>query len=316
MSLVSMGTIAVGRDLTSPGQPISDAIASESQAPPTGAGAAANLTSFGQLLVAQIPTEALLGYTTLLALFTASPPGSYEAGRWGLYGVAIVVCALAVLVSYVAQRNQDLRCRTAGPAARSRRVTQPWPPPHLPYLPVISSSLSMAVYGLSVPGSPLQYAVSPSAFAILSGCLAVGGGVMMSIFAPILGRGNAVTTTGPTPTTVGDSAHPPAPVAKSPSHGALGASVLAGGRATMPRVGQGLRPRAYAHPLRHDVRRAPTARWAPSSPTNRTAREVLPSAILKSEADTPEIGAQHRGVARQYDDRERRGRQRHAARHT
>jgi hypothetical protein len=49
----------------------------------------------------------------------------------------------------------------------------------------------MAVYGLTVPGSPLQFDVSATAFAIYSGCLAVGGGVMMSIFAPFLGKGNA-----------------------------------------------------------------------------------------------------------------------------
>ena len=59
---------------------------------------------------------------------------------------------------------------------------------HLPYLPVPAAVLSMAVYGLTVPGSPLQFEVSGTGFAILSGCLAVGGGVMMSIFAPFLGK--------------------------------------------------------------------------------------------------------------------------------
>jgi hypothetical protein len=59
---------------------------------------------------------------------------------------------------------------------------------HLPYLPVLAAVLSMAVYGLTVPGSPLQFEVSGAGFAILSGCLAVGGGVMMSIFAPFLGK--------------------------------------------------------------------------------------------------------------------------------
>jgi hypothetical protein len=194
MSLVTMGAIAVGRDLTEPGQPISDAIGAPSLAV-VGAGSAASLASFGQMLIAQIPTEALLGYTTLLALFSASPRGLYVAGRWGLYGATIVVCAVAVLVSYFAQRNYDLRDQHPAPIA-DRPGAKGCRPPHLPYLPALTSSLSMAVYGLTVPGSPLESSVSAQAFSILSGCLAVGGGVMMSIFAPILSRGNAVTVKG------------------------------------------------------------------------------------------------------------------------
>src|SRR5664279_3685828 len=44
--------------------------------------------------------------------------------------------------------------------------------------------------GLTVSGSPLQ-SVSGTAFGRWSGCLAVGGGVLMSVFAPLLGKGNA-----------------------------------------------------------------------------------------------------------------------------
>jgi hypothetical protein len=57
-------------------------------------------------------------------------------------------------------------------------------------MPVFAAVASMAIYGLTVPGSPLQFEVPGTTFAIVSGCMAVGGGVMMSIFAPFLGKGN------------------------------------------------------------------------------------------------------------------------------
>jgi len=210
MSLLTMGTIAVGRDLADQGQPLAESIAvrRELTAPPDGSSAAVPLASpasFGKLLVAQIPTEALIGYTTLLALFTAGGRGEYTPGRWALYVAAIFVCALTVFVSYFAQKRYQLAppkvaspaSNGSGPqgAAAQTRTVAPCRP-HLPYLPALTACLSMAVYGLAVPGSPLAFAISPPAFAISSGCLAVGGGVMMSVFAPFLGRGNGATATG------------------------------------------------------------------------------------------------------------------------
>lgn len=70
---------------------------------------------------------------------------------------------------------------------------------HLPYLPILAAVVAMAVYGLTVPGSPLQFVVSPTAFVITSGCLAVFGGRMMSIFAPFLGKGNAAVVVPKSP---------------------------------------------------------------------------------------------------------------------
>ncbi len=185
---------------------------------------AGSAASFGQLLVAQIPSEALVGYTTLLALLAAGG-SAYRTGRWILYVVAIVVCAAAVLGSYFAQRNYDLEdphdapapvLSVAGgaptgstyaggstavltlsaapdtaPTIEATPVQASTTLHHPPILPVMTAMLSMAVYGLTVPGSPLQYEVSGTAFGIWSACLAVGGGVMMSLFVPFLGKGNA-----------------------------------------------------------------------------------------------------------------------------
>jgi hypothetical protein len=120
MSLLTLGSVAIGRDLAGLGDPLAkerdrvetrvvDASDQTAGAPTTGQPAAtptASVAGFGQLLVAQIPSEALIAYTTLLA-------------------------------RYLAQRDYT--------------------------------------------------------FGLWSGCLAVGGGVMMSIITPFLGKGNAAT---------------------------------------------------------------------------------------------------------------------------
>jgi hypothetical protein len=175
MSLLLAGTVGVSRDLAAPKEPISIAPAD------SGAGATAG---FGQLVVAQIPGEALLAYTTLLALFSASSTG-YQTGRWILYGLSLPACAAVVLSAYVAGHGALV---TGSPASL-----------HLPWLPMATAVIAMAIYGLSVPGSPLQQSMSDTGFAITAGCLSVGGGIVMSIFAPFLGRGNSVVLTATTP---------------------------------------------------------------------------------------------------------------------
>lgn len=230
MSLLTLASVAVARDLTDAGQPLAKnpvlstmrvlapGPGAEQPAPggqatghaaeqptgqPNGGGQvpAGGVASFARLLVAQIPSEALLAYTTLLAVFSVGG-GAYNTGRWGLYAAAIVVCGVAVIGGYLAQRDSGFDDTQTGPApgvgsappkadALAPAQVSAVGKTHLPYLPVLTAVVSMAVYGLTVPGSPLQFDVSATAFAIYSGCLAVGGGVMMSIFAPFLGKGNA-----------------------------------------------------------------------------------------------------------------------------
>jgi hypothetical protein len=230
MSLSTLALVAVARDLARAGEPLAKAatvsktgvlaLGAEAAQPVSGQAAAhpaeqvaagqplevgeaqaGSVASFTQLLVAQIPSEALLAYTTLLALFPVAGV-SYNTGRWGLYAAALVVCAVAVLASYLTQRDYGFDDTQPTPApgiglapsgadAPAPAQTTALAKLHLPYLPILTAVLSMAVYGLTVPGSPLQFEVSRSAFPICSGCLAVGGGVMMSIFAPFLGKGNA-----------------------------------------------------------------------------------------------------------------------------
>ena len=74
---------------------------------------AGSVAGFGQLLVAQIPSEALIGYTTLLAVFSAGH-GSYQAGRWALYAVSLPACAAVVISSYLVKRNYDFASNQGG----------------------------------------------------------------------------------------------------------------------------------------------------------------------------------------------------------
>ena len=213
MSLWSMGMIAVGRDLTRPGERLrkdptatagsgvahepSRSAAAVARPAPVGPGAVApaldatdaaaggatgssDLASFAQFLIAQIPSEALIAYTTALAVFTSTSHG-FTVGRWFVYGGAIVVCGAIVLSAYLAHRDYQLAPTTNGVIAKR----------HLPLLPMASAMLAMAVYGLTVPGSPLQAVVSTAAFAVWSVCLAVFGGVLMMIISPFLSRGNS-----------------------------------------------------------------------------------------------------------------------------
>src|SRR5450755_4665205 len=120
MSLLTMASVAISRDIAGHGEPLAkDATAAKTRIAAAadqgigqpGAGAPATappagVASFGQLLVGQIPSEALIAYTTLVALFSASG-ATYATGLWVVYGAAIVVCAAAVLGSYFAQRDYD-----------------------------------------------------------------------------------------------------------------------------------------------------------------------------------------------------------------
>jgi hypothetical protein len=221
MSLLTMSSVAIQRDHAQAPEAIQiqrfpDATgASSTTSFPVSPGtpssasnsAGRSVTNFGQLLVAQIPSEALLAYTTLLALFAAGGTG-YKTGRWILYAVAVLICPVVVISAYIAKRNYTFQDppRNAPPAPSTQLTTspdetlsvgdfpaiQPAPrtPLHLPVLPAVTATASMAVYGLTVPGSALQQSVSGVGFGIIAGCLAVGGGIMMSIFVPFLGQGN------------------------------------------------------------------------------------------------------------------------------
>src|SRR5262249_15638001 len=126
-----------------------------------------------QLLVAQIPSEALIAYTTILAALT--PNQSDKVWRWVFYGVAIVACAAIVTGPYFGQHKSNL----------PRSIWK-----HLPLAPIAATVIAMSIYGLTVPDSPLSAVVTTDTFRTLSVVLAVIGGLFMYIFAQFLRTGN------------------------------------------------------------------------------------------------------------------------------
>ncbi len=215
MSLACMASLAIARDLAPAGQPLNSPTMGSAggdlppPAPPypqpempamgpmvtlprppelvqsrTSAPMVDTVAGFAQLLAAQIPAEALVAYTTLLALFLDAGP-KYNTGRWVLYAFSVLACGATILATYCAKRDYALHPGdgelTGTGALRAMRP---------PYLPIAAAMLSMAVYGLTVPGSPLQFSVSGSAFTVLSGSLSVCGAMMMTILTPFLGTGN------------------------------------------------------------------------------------------------------------------------------
>lgn len=193
-------TVDPGAAPTSTGQaaPAATVVAPPGSAVPAGAAARSGdnevdggaVAGFAQLLVAQIPSEALLAYIALLALFSAAGEG-YVTGRWVLYGLSLLACAAAVVSAYYVKRGYVFD--DPDPGVHSLYVVIR----HLPWLPMTASTLSMAIYGLTVPGCALQMTLSGPAFAIVAGCLAVAGGFVMSILAPWLGKGNAAQARPP-----------------------------------------------------------------------------------------------------------------------
>lgn len=215
MSLACMASLAIARDLAPAGQPLNSPATGSAggdlppPAPPhsqsemamgptvtlprtnergeiaTSAPQVDTAAGFAQLLAAQIPAEALVAYTTLLALLYRDD-GKYNTGRWVLYGFSVIACGAIILATYCAKREYALHPGNRDIAAVGALCAM-----RAPYLPIAAAMLSMAVYGLTVPGSPLQFSVSEDAFTMLSGSLSVGGALMMTILTPFLGTGNA-----------------------------------------------------------------------------------------------------------------------------
>ncbi len=160
MSLLTLGSVGVGRDLANTGDPVTtDAVAHRPRrtqlaraahgapAEHGSTGTAADVATFGQLLVAQIPSEALLAYTTILALFAAAGPDrSYKAGRWVVYVGAILVSAAGVLASYTSQRHYRFADKHPHADGQEAKNESSLTRLHLPLLPMASAVVSMAIY--------------------------------------------------------------------------------------------------------------------------------------------------------------------------
>jgi hypothetical protein len=95
----------------------------------------------GEALVDVIPTELLAPYTGILAVIVANAAtGTWETGRWVLFGVTTVLVPIAVFVLW------------RGDSTNPERKT--------PLAGMVGATLAFGAWGLVMPGGPLTYVIT------------------------------------------------------------------------------------------------------------------------------------------------------------
>jgi hypothetical protein len=140
MSLQSLSRVAVQRDAPALQSTAPSGAADEAPAAPQ---------TWGEVIVAAIPSEVLAGYTAILGVIVAS----VETGgnnrfwmRWILYMAAIAVVVFWLAASYA-------RNRTTG----GRRF---------PWLETAAAAIAFGGWGLVMPGSPLSLSLGSNDLAL------------------------------------------------------------------------------------------------------------------------------------------------------
>lgn len=96
-----------------------------------------------QALIDVIPTEVLGLYTTIIAVIVANAAdGTWESGRWIVYGVLAGLVPITILVI----SNRAARAQTKRTA--------------VPVYEMIGATAAFGAWGLIMPGGPLTYSLS------------------------------------------------------------------------------------------------------------------------------------------------------------
>lgn len=202
MSLRALSARAVERDAPSaaPGTPATTGISFPST--PVVTHAVATLTTTGAgvtgaratvqtgtsgisaavgVLTDAIPTEVLAPYTVLVAIFTANASGSNTYGvlRWAVYGVAVALVSVYLVVTFALTTGRNGRT--------------------VPFAEMLAGSAALAAWGLAMPGSPLTLSLTGNTFAIASATIAVGGAFVITLLSPVLSKKSSKAPTQPAP---------------------------------------------------------------------------------------------------------------------
>ncbi|MFG2328747.1 hypothetical protein ACGFMM_03905 [Streptomyces sp. NPDC048604] len=210
MSIGSLAVTAHRRRSPAPDDTVRGARAWPAATGPTDtAGAAGAVTS--DALVAALPTEVIVLYTSVLGVLTGvlkdDPTASYVPLRWTLYGGCILATAIALNVTYVfasvERKDERRRERENGrasdqlPPGVAAATPQPAEPAGdtgaakegKPVAETIMACISFAVWGLVVPGSPLYAMLQPPTLPVVIAVLSAAGTfVAAAVFAPWLNR--------------------------------------------------------------------------------------------------------------------------------
>lgn len=174
----------------------------------TGPGdAAAAGAGTSDALVAALPTEVIVLYTSVLGVLTGvledNDAASYVPLRWALYGGCLLATALALNVTYVftrVQRKGEPENRSTNDNLPPIALTAPAPQPEpaddkrgtqegMPVAETVMACVSFAVWGLVVPGSPLYVILQPPTLPVVVAVLSAAGTFVAAVvFAPWLNR--------------------------------------------------------------------------------------------------------------------------------
>ncbi|WP_327188053.1 hypothetical protein [Streptomyces sp. NBC_01334] len=211
MSIGSLAVTAHRRRSPDPADTSGRARAWAAGTGPSDAAAAAGAGT-SDALVAALPTEVVVLYTSVLGVLTGvledNDAASYVPLRWALYGGCILATALALNVTYVftrVQRNGEPENR--GPNDNLPPIASPAPAPQtsqpsepaddkrgtqeegMPVAETVMACVSFAVWGLVVPGSPLYVILQPPTLPVVAAALSAAGTFVAAVvFAPWLNR--------------------------------------------------------------------------------------------------------------------------------
>jgi hypothetical protein len=131
--------------------------------------------SASETLVAIIPTEVLVPYTTMVSIaMSIVSSGQYAPFRWGAYAAFVLLAAIAPIASFRSQvRDKRL--------ADSRKI---------PFPECACAAFAAAGWGLVMPGSPLSLVLRGDSMTLASGAIVLGTGTLLAFISTFLKRAN------------------------------------------------------------------------------------------------------------------------------
>jgi hypothetical protein len=203
MSVRSLAALAVERDRAAAGQAARGGAGEAAVAGSRSRRDAAPQT-FTDVVISAIPTEPLAAYTALVGIVIgAVGSGAYLPFRWGAYGAFLAIVVAAVWLAYA----RAVRGALGVAPGDARRKS-------FPGVEVGSALLAGGAWGLAMPGSPLDAALSGTARTLTTASVLIGTAAVLSLLAaPALKTGTGKKAKAAA--SGGDSVGSPAPVGGS-----------------------------------------------------------------------------------------------------
>lgn len=160
MSISTLTTLGAARDEGAPKK-------SDAGKAPEGSDAPARITD---ALVSAIPTEVVSAYTAAVVLVVGyvdggGHPDQFEALRWSMFVALIVVTAASIYFSFRAKSQKR----------------QPVPE-------LAAGVLAAAIWGLSLPASPLSISLNGDNKGLVPGLIILGGGSLLIAVSSVLAK--------------------------------------------------------------------------------------------------------------------------------